>query len=76
MKLAYEKEDRGYVVQAWYRDDPGQDAHIEIVREGVLVREFDYPAYRIWNIAAHFDEIVDELMNAPAPEPASGEAPG
>jgi hypothetical protein len=67
MELAYEQEDRGYIVQAWYRDDPGADARIEIVRDGVLVREFDYPAYRIWNIAAHFDEIVDELIAKPTP---------
>jgi hypothetical protein len=61
-KLAYEKEDRGYVVRAWYGASPGDPASIEIRKGDEVVREFQYAAYRIWNIAAHFDEIVDDLM--------------
>jgi len=57
------KPDRGYTVRASYLKD-SQNALIEIFKDGKTVREFTYPAYRIYNIAAHFDEIVDELEEA------------
>lgn len=59
------KPDRGYTVRASYLKPPRNgDALIEIHKDGQLVREFIYPAYRIWNIAAHFSEIVDgEIAN-------------
>lgn len=61
-KPAFDITDRGFRVRAWYLEDVPEskgDALIWIEREGVLLREFEYPAYRIWNIAAHFCDIVD-----------------
>ena len=44
-----------------------QDAWIEIFKDGTRVKSFYYPAYRIYNIAAHFDEMVDnEIEEAEA----------
>jgi len=63
--LAYEKEDRGYVVRCWYGATPGDPALIRITKDDEPVRNFHYPAYKIWNIAAHFSEIVDVLTEAP-----------
>ncbi len=61
-KIAFESEkpDRGYTVKASYLKEPNKaDALVEIFKEGELVRKFTFPAYKIWNIAAHFSDIVD-----------------
>ena len=61
-KAAFEIEDRGFKVQAWYLEDSAEskgDALIEIERDGKPLRSFLFPAYKIWNIAAHFRDIVD-----------------
>jgi hypothetical protein len=67
-KIAYDtssEPDRGFTVRASYLKAPHNgDALIEVSRDGKVIREFLYPAYKIWNIAAHFGEIVDgELAN-------------
>lgn len=68
-KLAFESRapDRGYTVRASYLKAPnGGDALIEIFLEGKPVRSFAFPAYKLWNIAAHFSDIVDgEIANNP-----------
>ena len=52
--------DRGYTVRTSYLKEPHTaDALVEILKEGEVVRSFLFPAYKIWNIAAHFDAIVD-----------------
>ena len=60
--LAFEKSYRGFTVRAFYTD--GQSAHVDIDRAGQPFRTFDYPSYRIWNIAAHFTDMVDEFLEA------------
>ena len=56
-KLAFEVEDRGFKIRAFWGDGP--DARIEITRNGEPYRTFNYPAYKIFNLAAHFSDIVD-----------------
>jgi len=57
-KLIYRtREDRGYVAEAWEADDG--DALIRILHGADVVREFRFPAYKVYNIGAHFSEIVD-----------------
>lgn len=62
-KVAFDsadKPDRGFTVRASYLKEPHKgDALIEIFRDGKPLRRFLYPAYRIFNIAAHFSDIVD-----------------
>lgn len=58
----FEMSDRGFTVRAWYGS--GQNARIEVLRDGQPFREFVYPNYRIWNIAAHFGEMVDDFMES------------
>lgn len=43
---------------AFYREGP--DARIILARDGETIREFEYPSYRIWNIAAHLPDIAAE----------------
>jgi hypothetical protein len=56
--FASKEPDRGFTVTAYYLKEPVGDALVEIYREGQPYRRFLYPAYKIWNIAAHFSDIV------------------
>ncbi len=65
MKIIIDKQafsskqpNRGFTVKASYLKEPKGDALVEIYREGEPYRRFLFPAYKIWNIAAHFDDIV------------------
>ena len=60
-KVAFDKEHRGYRFVATYLTEPKGDALIEISKDDRMVRETLWPAYKIWNIAAHADDIVDGL---------------
>lgn len=67
-KLVFDIIDRGYNAKAWYLKDTQEskgDALIEISKDGILLRQFLFPSYKIWNISAHFSDIVDgELENS------------
>lgn len=67
-KLVFEREEdyKGFNVKAWYLLAPNEGhALIEIYKGGVLHRHFLFPAYKVFNIAAHFTDIVDgELVNS------------
>lgn len=61
-KPLFDITDRGYNVKAWYLRDTKiekGDALVEIRKNGELLKEFIFPAYKIYNIAAHFGDIVD-----------------
>ena len=51
--------DRGFNVKAFYLIEPAGEALIVVSRDDKPLREFLFPAYKIWNIAAHFRDIVD-----------------
>lgn len=59
MEFAFEREDRGYTVRAYYLEEPKGEALIEIYKGDLLLKKFTFPSYKIWNIAAHFSDIVD-----------------
>ena len=64
-KLAYEEKYKGFNVQCWYllgKEGDAGDALIRITRGRKLVRKFLFPAYKVWNIAAHFSEIVESEL--------------
>ena len=63
-KLAFEIPDtRGLSCKAWYLREHGGDALIEVFRNGEPFRRFLWPAYKIWNISAHWNDIVDSEEN-------------
>lgn len=64
-KVAFESKqpDRGYTVKATYLLQPKGEALIEIFKDGEKIRWFLFPAYKVWNIAAHFSDIVDSEIN-------------
>jgi len=58
----FDINDRGFNAKAWYlknTETSKGDALIEIRYNNELIRQFLFPAYKIWNIAAHFSDIVD-----------------
>jgi len=60
-KVAFEGEKRGYKFIATYLTQPSGQAMIEITKNGLMVRDFLFPSYKVWNIAAHADDIIDGL---------------
>ena len=65
-EVAFDFKERGYRFKATYLEKPKGEALIEISRiisdsEGELIKEFLFPSYKIWNIAAHMDDIIDGL---------------
>lgn len=55
-------DDRGFNIKAWYVEDTEDskgDAVVQVRYNGELKRQIIWPAYKIWNIAAHSDDIVD-----------------
>lgn len=66
-EIAFESKtpDRGYTIRASYLKEPHRgDALIEIFKDGNPLRTFTFPAYKIWNLAAHFKDIVDCLLDS------------
>jgi hypothetical protein len=62
-EVAFESPaNRGFTVKATYLKQPAGDALIEVFRDGQPLRWFLFPAYKVWNIAAHFSDIVDSEL--------------
>lgn len=60
-KTAFEGNHSGLHFAAWYLTEPKGDALVEITRDGEMVKSFLWPAYKIWNIAAHAEDIAEDL---------------
>ncbi len=60
-KAVFDISLRGYRIRAFYRGEKDQNADIQIDKGEEPFKSFEYPAYRIWNLAAHFDDIVNNL---------------
>ena len=61
-KPEFDIDDRNFNVKAWHLkniEESKGDALIEVKYKDKLIREFLFPSYKIWNIAAHFTDIVD-----------------
>jgi len=58
-ELVFDLTDRGFNVKAWYLNDDSGNALVKITKDGKLHRKFNWPAYKIFNISAHFEDIVD-----------------
>ena len=40
----------------------GGDARVMVKRGEETLREFIYPAYKVWNLEAHNSDIIDDLL--------------
>lgn len=64
-KLAFTRNEdyKGFNIKAYWGDE--SDARIEIIKDNKIYKEFTYPSYKIFNLQAHFEDIVDgELQNS------------
>ena len=61
MKMAFDIENRGYHIRAYW--DESSAAKVTIHKGDELFKEFGYPAYKIFNLAAHFSDIVDGITS-------------
>lgn len=57
-KVAFECDAGGYHFKGTYLHEPKGDALIEISRDGQTVKSLLWPAYKIWNIPAHAEDIA------------------
>lgn len=60
-KVAYNENISDYRFKATFLHEPPGDALIEIFKNDVLVREFLFPSYKVWNIPAHAHDIIEGL---------------
>lgn len=66
-KMIFEtKPDRGFIFRAWELPEPKGEALIEIERGGEIIRSFNFPAYKVWNIGAHSQDIIQSELNKDA----------
>lgn len=63
MAFPLTQSDRGFQIQAFYLQNNPGDALVEIWRDNEPYRRFLYPAYKIWNLVAHFSDIVTGEIN-------------
>ena len=63
-ELIYEtKPDRGFIFRAFDLLPQSKGyALIEVEREGKLIKSFEFPAYKVWNITAHASDIIDSEL--------------
>ena len=63
-KLIYKtKSDRGFVFTCWELPESKGDALIEVERDGEVIRTFNFPAYKVWNIPAHSNDIIQSELD-------------
>lgn len=60
-KVAFEGDRRGYYFKATFLDVPRGEALIEVTKDGKVVTDFLFPAYKVWNVSVHADDIIDGL---------------
>ena len=62
-KVIYEtKPDRGFVFRAFNLETGKGDALIEVERDGKIIKSFQFPAYKAWNIPAHANDIIESEL--------------
>uniref|UniRef100_A0A6M3IJA9 Uncharacterized protein n=1 Tax=viral metagenome TaxID=1070528 RepID=A0A6M3IJA9_9ZZZZ len=57
----FKGEESGYIFSGFYLKEPKGEALIKIEKDGMVIKEFLFPAYKIWNIPAHAKDIVEGL---------------
>lgn len=65
-KPEFDINEAAYNVKAYYlknTETSKGDALIEVRKDSEIIRQFIFPAYKIWNIAAHFKDIVESEQN-------------
>lgn len=53
-----------YSVRGFYRSDSDIHADVEVWKGDELVKKAEVLAYRIWNYAAHAEDVVESIQEA------------
>lgn len=54
---------REHIVRAHYLKPPNdQNALIEVLKDDAVVHSFLFPAYKVWNICAHHQDVIDGVI--------------
>lgn len=61
-KEVFDVDYKGYYGKAWYLEEPKPDAVCEISKDGEIIQTLTCPAYKVFNVAAHFSDIVESLI--------------
>jgi hypothetical protein len=56
-KQAFRVEHKGFIADGFWGE--GADGRVVVTKDGQKIFEFTYPAYKIFNIAAHWTDIID-----------------
>ena len=65
-KEVFKHEDRDFTIQAWHLKKSEKfkgDSWVEVKYQDKIIRQFLFPAYKVWNIAAHAGDIVDSELS-------------
>lgn len=65
-KLEWKRENDldGYNINCWgLKTNPNGNVFVEITLHGNIIREFLFPAYKQYNLQAHFEDIVNGEKN-------------
>lgn len=65
LRLVYDITEGPWRVMCSYTGE-GQDAFVTFWHNGEHYQSFDYPAYKVWNIAAHLHDIVADFEHGMA----------
>ena len=56
-KQAFDVQHKGFKAAGYW--GAGADGRVVVSKDGETIKEFEYPAYKIFNIAAHWHDIID-----------------
>lgn len=60
-EMIIDVENRGYRIMVYWGESP--DSKVTIHKGDELFKEFEYPAYKVFNLLAHFPDIVDGIIS-------------
>lgn len=66
IQIAFQKIYKKFKIEAYYTDDKDGNAEVIIYHDEKKYQSTMYPSYKVYNLAAHFEDIVDqEIKNKP-----------
>ena len=60
-KVVFNEKVKNYNFKATWLNEPKGESLIEIIKDDVIVKEFLFPSYKVFNIIAHAQDIIDGL---------------
>lgn len=58
MKQVFDIKEKNYRMEGFYLEQGNLNALIKVYKDDELFKEFEVPAYKIYNYPAHFSDMV------------------